>query len=676
MRHYCEVLRERSLTFSGTVLGGLGQEIACDPELLVNHPDRPVFGGGIKHKGAAFTFLTRKSGWFSKVAKRVAKANGFDLTAAYEDLPAPAQELLLWGTGEERHEVTRRRSRSGSRRTYKMAVQWKGLCTQVEEWYHNQDSDKSKEHFGPVMAVHDCSECGGERLAKAQRHILVGGRSLSAFTRLSVDDAISALTKLRLRKSEGVIAAEILVEIRSRLEFLSAVGLGYLSLARSARTLSGGEAQRIRLASQLGNRLVGVMYVLDEPTVGLHPRDTGQLLRTLRDLRDLGNTVVVVEHDEAVMRAADYIIDMGPGAGHEGGRVVAKGTPAQLARAKGLTAQYLRGQLNIPVPAQRRPHAAAIKLTKVTRNNLKKVDAAFPMAVMTAVTGVSGSGKSTLVLDSLLPVLQKGVALPRGYKDAQTIVVDQSPIGSTPASNPATYTGLFTPVRELFAELPVSKVKGFGPGRFSFNMKGGRCETCEGKGQIRVEMHFLADVWVTCEVCDGKRYNAETLGVDLRGKHIADVLAMEVAEAVDFFGNHPRVRRPLQAMMDVGLGYLRLGQPGNTLSGGESQRIKLVAQLARPARQHHIYLLDEPTTGLHLADVARLIQVLHRLVDRGHTVIVIEHHMDVIKNADHVIELGPEAGPRGGMIVAVGTPEKVATHKTSVTAGFLAEALG
>ncbi|MEE2887610.1 MAG: excinuclease ABC subunit UvrA, partial [Planctomycetota bacterium] len=542
-------------------------------------------------------------------------------------------------------------------------------------WWHGQDADKGRDVFRPLMAVDTCGECGGDRLAAAQRHILVGGRSLPNFTRLSVDDAILALGKLRLRKAEKQIAAESLSEISNRLSFLASVGLGYLSLDRSARTLSGGEAQRIRLASQLGNRLVGVLYVLDEPTIGLHPCDTDKLLKTLFDLRDLGNTVVVVEHDLEVMRQADYLVDMGPGAGQHGGKVVAAGTPNQVKRSKGLTGQYLRGRLQIPVPDSRRTASAHIELHGLNSNNLKDIDVRVPLASLVAVTGVSGSGKSTLVLDCLLPALQREQGLPKGFRDAQVLVVDQSSIGSTPSSNPATYTGLFTPMRELFAQLPVSKVKGFGPGRFSFNIKGGRCESCEGKGQLRVEMHFLADVWVTCDVCAGRRYNSETLGVELRGRNIAQVLEMEVIEALDFFGNHPRIRRPLQAMVDVGLGYLRLGQPGNTLSGGESQRIKLVSQLARPVRRHQVYLLDEPTTGLHFDDVARLVEVLQRLVEHGHTVLVIEHHLDVIKSADHVIDLGPGAGPKGGEVLVCGTPEEVARCPQSPTGRFLAMTL-
>ncbi|MCA8955764.1 MAG: ATP-binding cassette domain-containing protein, partial [Planctomycetes bacterium] len=512
-------------------------------------------------------------------------------------------------------------------------------------------------------------------LGLAQRHVLVGKRSLPDLVRLSVDDAATAFEGLRLRKNEREIAADILVEIGNRLGFLRSVGLGYLTLDRSARTLSGGEAQRIRLASQLGNRLVGVMYVLDEPTVGLHPCDTDQLLQTLLDLRDLGNTVVAVEHDEAVMRAADYLVDMGPGAGRHGGRVVAAGTPKQVAGSAGLTGQYLRGELRIDVPEARRGFAECLTLRALRQHNLKGIDVDVPIGVLTAVTGVSGSGKSSLVLDALLPLLQSGKAQPKGQRRPQVVVVDQSAIGSTPASNPATYTGVLTPIRELFAELPASKVKGFGPGRFSFNVRGGRCESCEGKGQIRVEMHFLADVWVTCEVCHGRRYNAETLAVELRGKNIAQVLDMEVDEALAMFGNHPRIRRPLQALADVGLGYLRLGQPGNTLSGGESQRIKLVAQLARPAREHHVFLLDEPTTGLHFDDVAKLVVVLHRLVEHGHTVVVIEHHLDVIKTADWVIEMGPGAGPSGGEVVVAGTPEQVAKTRGSATGKYLAAAL-
>jgi len=650
---------------------GIGHIIACDPKLLVNHPHKPLFGGAIKHKGAAFTFLTRRRGWYCRVAKKVAQACGFDLETPYEDLDEEFQEILLWGIEDERFEVTFRRRRARSDRTAKLNVEWKGLATQVEEWYHNQENERTRAYFGVVMRDDTCGACDGDRLAVAQRHVFVGGLSLPAFCRLSVVDALARLASLRLRKAERQVAAETLVEIQNRLGFLDAVGLSYLTLDRSAATLSGGEAQRIRLASQLGNRLVGVLYVLDEPTIGLHPKDTQRLLKTLWDLRDLGNTVVAVEHDEQVIRSADYVVDMGPGAGQHGGTVVACGTPASVSKSPGLTGRYLRGELSIATPSERRSAGGQIRLQKLGRNNLRNLSVEIPVSVLTAVTGVSGSGKSTLVLEELLPRLKARRVLLGRIKDYQVLVVDQSAIGSTPASNPATYTGLMTPVRELFAQLPQSRVKGFKPGRFSFNVSGGRCEACEGKGQICVEMHFLADVWITCDVCRGRRYNAETLSVELRGRNISQVLDMEVAEALDFFGNHPRIARPLRAMRDVGLGYLRLGQPGNTLSGGESQRIKLVAQLARPSRKHHVFLLDEPTTGLHIDDVSKLIQVLHRLVDQGHTVVVIEHHLDVIKNADHVLELGPGAGPEGGRIVVAGTPEQVAAHRQSPTGKFL-----
>ncbi|MGA0870733.1 MAG: excinuclease ABC subunit UvrA, partial [Planctomycetota bacterium] len=447
------------------------------------------------------------------------------------------------------------------------------LCAQVEEWFHGKDPAHADERFHAVMREDGCPECHGERIGRAQRHVLVGGRSLGSFTHMTVDEAHAAMASLRLRKTESSIAADILVEIRNRLSFLRAVGLGYLGLDRSAATLSGGEAQRIRLATQLGNRLVGVLYVLDEPTIGLHPRDTERLLATLFELRDLGNTVVAVEHDESVIRRADWVVDMGPGAGHRGGEVVASGTPVAVADASdALTGRYLRGELGVPIPTTRRLPLGHVVLEGCDLHNLKGFDARFPLGVLTAVTGVSGSGKSTLVLDTLVPILDAERARLEGVGRARLVVVDQGPIGTTPSSNPATYTGVFTPIRELFAALPVSRMKGFGVGRFSFNVSGGRCDACEGKGHVRVEMHFLADVWVPCEVCRARRYNAETLSVEMRGKSIADVLEMEIDEAVDFFGNQLRIARPLKLLQDVGLGYLRLGQAANTLSGGEAQR--------------------------------------------------------------------------------------------------------
>ncbi len=662
---------------SGACTGcaGLGVRVACAPELLVNHPDRPLFDGAVQHRGAAFTFLTRDGGWYATTAEAVAAARGFDLALPFRELPAAAQQVLLYGCGDEKFEVTFRSRSSGSRRTYRMQVPWKGLCTQIEEWYRSPTQEHGDQRFAAVLRNMPCPECDGERLQLAQRHVRVGRWTLPQFGRATVADADAALAALKLGANDGKIAAEVLKEIRNRLRFLRAVGLDYLTLDRSAATLSGGEAQRIRLATQLGNRLVGVLYVLDEPTVGLHPRDTERLLATLLELRDLGNTVVAVEHDDAVIRAADHVLDLGPGAGHHGGRIVASGTPAQVARADTATGRWLRGERRIPVPEQRREPRSWFELQDVRVHNLRGLTAKFPLRVMTAVTGVSGSGKSSLVLDALLPALRSGRHKLDGSKRYQVIVVDQSPIGSTPASNPATYVQVLTPIRTLFAQLPESRAKGFGAGRFSFNVAGGRCETCEGKGQLQVEMHFLADVWVTCENCRGRRYNQETLSVHYRGKNIADVLELEAAEALALFGNHPRIARPLQMLCDVGLGYLRLGQPATTLSGGEAQRIKLVGELARPHHGHNVYLLDEPTTGLHLEDVARLVQVLQKLVDRGDTVLVIEHHLDVIQSADWVIELGPEAGDAGGRIVATGTPEQVAAAATH-TAPFLAARLG
>ncbi|MFO1051965.1 MAG: excinuclease ABC subunit UvrA [Planctomycetota bacterium] len=655
---------------------GLGRMAACVPELLVQHQAKPLFAGAIAHKGAAFTFLLKRGGWYHSTAVAVAKAHGFDLAEPYRDLPAQAREILMRGTGDQRYQITFKSDRGETSRRWDMAVTWKGLARQIEEWYRGQDPQLTAERFGAVMREQECPECRGDRLGPAQRAVLVGGVSLPAFTRLSVDEASAKVDALRLRKAEGTIARDVLREVQSRLSFLSSVGLGYLTLDRSAATLSGGEAQRIRLATQLGNRLVGVLYVLDEPTIGLHPSDTERLLGTLLELRDLGNTVVAIEHDEHVMRRADHIVDMGPGAGHRGGRVVAAGTPEEVIRnGDSLTGAYLRGELRIEVPTQRRSARGALHLRDCSTHNLSGFDLDVPLGCLVAVTGMSGSGKSSLVMDTLVPRLASGEYTAQGAEDLLAVVVDQSPIGTTPASNPATYTGVFTPIRELFAQLPQSRVKGFGPGRFSFNVAEGRCPTCEGKGQIKVEMHFLADVWVTCETCRGRRYDAETLTVDLHGKTIADVLEMEVDEAFEFFRDHRQIARPLQLLQDVGLGYLRLGQAGNTMSGGEAQRIKLVAQLAKRPSTNTLYVLDEPTTGLHLDDVKKLVAVLQRLVERGDSVLVVEHHLDVVKCADHVIELGPGAGPKGGRLLFQGTPEEMVRDANSVTGRFVAPLL-
>jgi excinuclease ABC subunit A len=658
---------------------GLGEVVVCAEELLVNHPDKPTFGGAIQHAGAAFTFLTGKDGYYAEIARAVADRFGFDLSLPWKKLPAKAKQVLLRGAGEQRFEAVFRKREAGKRREWRMQVQWKGLARQLEEWFHGKDDSGGDERFRSVMASQACPDCEGERLLPGPRAVRVGGVRLPEILRATVDAASDALAALRLTATEKRIAADVLKELTHRLSFLRETGLGYLTLDRSAATLSGGEAQRIRLATQLGSKLVGVLYVLDEPTVGLHPRDTERLLHTLLELRDLGNTVLAVEHDEVMVRAADHVLDFGPGAGTRGGRIVAAGPPAAIAASDGVTGRWLRGELGAQRDAAvRRQPRGEVRLRGVRVHNLDGLDVDVPLGVLTAVTGVSGSGKSSLIMDAFVPALQRDRA-PVSWHDAEArdhalIVVDQSPIGSSPSSNPATYTGAFGHVRELFAATPLAKQKGFGPGRFSFHVAAGRCAACEGKGQIQVEMHFLADVWVTCEICRGRRYNAETLSVEYRGKNIAQVLAMEVDEALQFFGNHKHVVRPLQLLADVGLGYLTLGQPANTFSGGEAQRIKLVAELARRPREHGIYVLDEPTTGLHADDVQKLLAVLVRLLDRGDSVVVIEHHLDVIAAADHVIELGPEAGDRGGRLVGQGTPEAIA-HSGSHTGRFLAARL-
>ncbi|MFM1873317.1 MAG: hypothetical protein RL398_2739, partial [Planctomycetota bacterium] len=660
---------------------GLGIEALCPEELLVNHPDKPVFRGAISHCGAAFTFLTARDGYYAEVAKEVAAKYDFDLATSWRKLSPRVRELLLRGCGDERFEVVFQKDDAGRRREWRMSVAWKGLARQVEEWYHGKDGDERSgdERFGAVMRTAACSHCAGERLQPGPRHVRVGDLRLPEMLGMTVTAALTALEGLRLDAARRKIAADVLQELRHRLGFLRDTGLGYLTLDRSAATLSGGEAQRIRLATQLGNKLVGVLYVLDEPTVGLHPRDTERLLRTLLELRDLGNTVLAVEHDEVMIRAADYVVDMGPGAGRRGGKVVAAGTPNEVAASGSLTGSWLRGEFGRPSGVTRRGPMGVVQLRDVRIHNLAGVDADVPLGCLVAVTGVSGSGKSSLVMDSLVPALGAGSA-PVVWFDGearrtQLVVVDQNPIGSSPSSNPATYTGLFGPIRALFSQTPLARQKGFGPGRFSFHVAEGRCAHCEGKGQLQVEMHFLADVWVTCEICKGRRYNRETLEVEYRGKNIAEVLAMDVDEALAFFGNHRAIARPLQLLADVGLGYLQLGQPANTFSGGEAQRIKLCAELAARPTSHMVYVLDEPTTGLHADDVRKLLAVLERLLDRGDSVIVVEHQLDVIAAADHVLEMGPEAGAAGGRIVVQGTPEQVAATPESATGKFLLERL-
>lgn len=657
---------------------GLGQVVICAEDLLVNHPDKPTFGGAIRHRGGAFTFLTGTDGYYHEIAQSLAEQFGFDLNLPWQKLPASARQILLRGAGEQRFEVVFKKNEAGKKREWRMSVPWKGLARQIEDWFHGRDREHgSDDRFGGVMRSEPCDQCHGDRLQPGPRSVRVGGVRLPEVLRQTVDDATKTLKGLKLNKTESRIAADVLKELGHRLSFLRETGLGYLTLERSAATLSGGEAQRIRLATQLGNKLVGVLYVLDEPTVGLHPRDTERLLSTLLELRDLGNTVLAVEHDEVMVRAADHVLDIGPGAGIRGGQVVAQGTPAVVTKSDTLTGRWLNNALGIKVRAEkdRRTPLGHVELNDVAVHNLQHVNVEVPLGVFTAITGVSGSGKSSLVMDAMVPGLQKH-ELDLSWQDDedrhyQMIVVDQSAIGTSPSSNPATYTKVFGPIRELFAATPLARQKGFGPGRFSFHVAAGRCAACEGKGQIQVEMHFLADVWVTCEICRGRRYNQETLSVEYRGKNISQVLAMDVDEAAQFFGNHKKILRSLKLLHDVGLGYLTLGQPANTFSGGEAQRIKLVSELARRPTSHTIYVLDEPTTGLHADDVQKLLAVLERLVERGDSVVVIEHHLDVIAAADRIIEMGPEAGSDGGLVVAVGTPEQVAKTRGSHTGRFL-----
>ncbi|MCB9878573.1 MAG: excinuclease ABC subunit UvrA [Planctomycetes bacterium] len=660
---------------------GLGDVVVCAEDLLVNKPHKPTFDGAIQHKGGAFTFLTAGEGYYAEVAQVLAERHGFDLSLPWKKLPAKARQLLLRGAGDERFEVVFKKDEDGRRREWRMSVPWKGLARQVEDWYHGREqSREGDDRFSAVMRSEVCSDCGGERLQPGPRHVRVGGVRMPELLRKTVADASAVLQRLELDATERQIGAEVLVELQNRLSFLRETGLDYLTLDRSAATLSGGEAQRIRLATQLGNKLVGVLYVLDEPTVGLHPRDTERLLKTLLELRDLGNTVLAVEHDEVMVRAADHVLDIGPGSGVRGGKVVASGTPAEVAAADTLTGRWLRGELPAAREWQRREPCGEVVLRGVSVHNLRAVDVELPLGVLTAVTGVSGSGKSSLVMDALVPAMQKGgqkgdSGLELRWRDEerpfQLVVVDQGAIGTSPSSNPATYTGVFTAIRELFATVPLARQKGFGPGRFSFHVAAGRCAACEGKGQLQVEMHFLADVWVTCEICKGRRYNQETLSVEYRGRNVAQVLTMDVDEAVAFFGNHKKIVKPLQLLQDVGLGYLTLGQPANTFSGGEAQRIKLCAELQRRPSAHTVYVLDEPTTGLHADDVQKLLRVIERLVDRGDSVIVIEHHLDVIAAADRVLEMGPEAGDGGGQVVAFGTPEQIAANDLSHTGRFL-----
>ncbi len=656
---------------------GLGTTIYFDPDLVV--PDRSK---SIR-EGAIDPWKKRTTIYYFQMLEALSKHFGFSLQTPFEKLPARVREVLLHGSGEP----VRFFMEEGDRR-YFFTKPFEGVIKNLERRFRETDSEEIRDELSRYMNNRPCRACGGARLKKEALCVRVGERTIDALSRLSVAEALGFFRSLSLAPREEQIAAKIVKEIRSRLSFLINVGLDYLTLDRASSTLSGGEGQRIRLATQIGSSLMGVLYILDEPSIGLHQRDNRRLLATLTELRDLGNTVLVVEHDEETIRTADFVVDMGPGAGEHGGAVVAAGPPEEILRNEAsLTGQYLSGKLTIPVPRTRRlPNGSFLTLSGCRANNLKNIDVSFPLGMISCVTGVSGSGKSTLVLDTLHRALAQRIFGSRERPGAhaslsgltlvdKVINIDQSPIGRTPRSNPATYSGAFTPIRDLFAMLPESKTRGYKPGRYSFNVKGGRCEACEGDGIIKIEMHFMPDVYVTCEVCRGKRYNRETLEIAYKGKSIADVLDMTVDQALAFLENIPPVRSKLETLSRVGLGYIRLGQPATTLSGGEAQRVKLARELSKRATGRTVYLLDEPTTGLHFDDIRKLLAVLQMFASAGNTVIIIEHNLDVIKTADYVIDLGPEGGDRGGEVIACGTPEEVARNARSHTGRFLRKVL-
>ena len=660
---------------------GLGSQLKADPDLIVPDKSLSILEGAIQASGWN---NIRGDGISRMYFDALAKKYHFSLTDPWETLPEEVCSIILYGTGGEKLELHYDQPR-GKGVLYQP---FEGICNNVERRYQETQSDASKRELEEAMAECPCPDCKGKRLKKESLAVTVGDKDIDALTRMSVVDELQWVDQLELTHQQHLIADRILKEIKSRLGFLQSVGLGYLTLSRSAGTLSGGESQRIRLATQIGSSLMGVLYILDEPSIGLHQRDNDKLLATLKNLRDLGNTLLVVEHDEDTMRAADYLIDIGPGAGIHGGEVVAAGTPEEvMANPNSLTGQYLSGKKKIPVPETRRPgNGKCLKVVGAAENNLRHIDVEFPLGTLTVVTGVSGSGKSSLVNEILFKRL--GVELNRmkvhpgkcdrieGIEHLDKVVdIDQSPIGRTPRSNPATYTGLFNDIRDLFASTQEAKSRGYGPGRFSFNVRGGRCEACSGDGVLKIEMHFLPDIFVPCEVCKGRRYNRETLEVRYKGKNIADVLEMTVDEAVEFFAPLPKIRNKLQTLQDVGLGYVKLGQPSTELSGGEAQRVKLATELSKIATGRTIYILDEPTTGLHTDDVRKLLEVLQRLVEGGNTVVVIEHNLDVIKCADHLIDLGPEGGDGGGTVVVTGTPEEVAACPASFTGQYLKKVL-
>jgi excinuclease ABC subunit A len=656
---------------------GLGINMEIDPDLVIPDKRKAILDGAIAPWGNG-------NGYYMQVLQQVAGHYGFRLDVPVNELKPEFIEIILYGSKDKIK--LKYESRDGG--VYIHETRFEGVIKNLERRYKETNSSYIREEIEGYMSTKPCPVCKGDRLRKESLAVTVGGRSISHVTKMSIREALEFFENLKLTPKQQIIAKQILKEIKNRLKFLVDVGLDYLTLARSAGSLSGGESQRIRLATQIGSQLMGVLYILDEPSIGLHQRDNAKLLKTLKELRDLGNTLIVVEHDEDTIYSADHIIDIGPGAGAHGGRVVATGTVEDIMKCEeSITGQYLKGVKKIEIPPKRRqPSGTWIEVKGAREHNLKNIDVRFPLGVFICVTGVSGSGKSTLVNE----ILHKGLAQSLhgakskpGEHDAilgvqyleKVIGIDQSPIGRTPRSNPATYTGVFDGIREVFSMTPEARMRGYKPGRFSFNVKGGRCEACKGDGIIKIEMHFLPDVYVPCEVCKGKRYNRETLEVKYKGRNIADVLDMTVEEALEFFQNIPKIQRKLQTLMDVGLGYMKLGQSSTTLSGGEAQRIKLASELSRKSNGKTLYILDEPTTGLHFADIHKLLIVLNRLVDAGDTVLVIEHNLDVIKTADYIIDLGPEGGDRGGQVVTVGTPEEVAGVESSYTGQFLKKIL-
>jgi excinuclease ABC subunit A len=683
-----EELAPRNFSFNSPygacpVCAGLGTRYEVDPELVAPNPDLSLA------EGALAPWAGARSEYFAGLVAGIAELGGFSVDTPWGKLKAKDRKLVLYGSGTKTVHV-QYRNRFGRGRSYQ--AHYEGIVPWLERRHSEAESDWSREQIEQYMREVECRTCGGARLKPESLAVTVGGLNIFELCSLSISGTVETIERLELSDRDHLIADQVLKEIRERLQFLLDVGLDYLSLARSASTLSGGEAQRIRLASQIGSGLVGVLYVLDEPSIGLHQRDNQRLIQTLLRLRDLGNTVIVVEHDEETIRIADHVVDIGPGAGEHGGRIVhsgpVTGRGGLLSNKESLTGQYLSGARQIPVPDRRRPGSGqSIVVRGAREHNLKNIDVEFPLGCLVAVTGVSGSGKSTLVNDILLRSLAQTLHRAKtppgrhrridGVSNVDKVVdVDQAPIGRTPRSNPATYTGVFDHIRRLFAQTQEARVRGYQPGRFSFNVRGGRCEACAGDGTIKIEMHFLPDVYVPCEVCHGARYNRDTLEVLFRGKNIAEVLDMSCAEALVFFANQPPIARHLQTLVDVGLGYIRLGQPAPTLSGGEAQRVKLASELSRRPTGHTFYILDEPTTGLHFEDNRRLLEVLGRLVDQGNTVVVIEHNLDVIKTADWIIDLGPDGGDRGGHVVAEGTPEQVAKTPGSYTGEVLRPVLG